>query len=296
MALKDTWRDWVDGETEIHAEDINGIAHSVIENEERIGELDKVALRTVNLTKVAKATDGTAEITENSITPLTMSSGVGFIAGIIDISGYVEIEAENTRADSATLIINGERYVTGTGYDKSISFKGKVNGAIGFEIEALAKLTFTKFVTTTDYELHNKVSEIDEKVSDLEDVCLENADLVEITTVGFGNAEVTSDTITCLDDIGYTINVTGYVEIEATTRYEDYGLTINDVLYTGNISFKGVVTKPITGATTLPGDYVKFSNFKVSRIDALEKQVGDFDAALDELHAYAQALIGGATV
>lgn len=29
-------------------------------------------------------------------------------------------------------------------------------------------------------------------------------------------------------------------------------------------------------------------------IDALEKKIGDIDAALEELHNYAQALIGGA--
>ncbi len=34
----------------------------------------------------------------------------------------------------------------------------------------------------------------------------------------------------------------------------------------------------------------------LERVDTLENQMGDFDAVLDELHAYAQALIGGEAV
>ena len=40
MALKDTWKNLVDGESEINASDINNIADAVIELEEREGEED----------------------------------------------------------------------------------------------------------------------------------------------------------------------------------------------------------------------------------------------------------------
>ena len=47
MALKDTWKDKVDGVDDVLAEDINSIAHSVIELEEGVNEKEKVLFVTV---------------------------------------------------------------------------------------------------------------------------------------------------------------------------------------------------------------------------------------------------------
>ena len=40
MALKDTWQDLIDGESEIVVEPLNDIAHAVIANEDAISEID----------------------------------------------------------------------------------------------------------------------------------------------------------------------------------------------------------------------------------------------------------------
>ena len=40
MALKDKWQDLIDGESEVVVEPINDMAHSIIELEEDMGDID----------------------------------------------------------------------------------------------------------------------------------------------------------------------------------------------------------------------------------------------------------------
>lgn len=124
--------------------------------------------RDVDLTKCTTLTEGEATITENGIKPV-FNLGA-WVKGVINVTGYCEIEVENIGIDYVDLYINGE-YHSARRYDDEfntvISFKGIVNEPIRFEIEPAAVAKFTKFITTTDYELHNKVGDIDTALDEL---------------------------------------------------------------------------------------------------------------------------------
>jgi hypothetical protein len=178
MALKENWNDLVQNESDLNADDINKIAHSVIKNEEDISkatedikqankELEKkadkdIVFKTVDLTKVTTVTEGEPTITETEIKPVFYMGD--WAKGVINVTGYCEIEVKNTGIDYVFLYINGEEYFArryGDGDETSLSFKGVVTEPIRFEVEPAANAKFTKFITTTDYELYNKVGDID---------------------------------------------------------------------------------------------------------------------------------------
>lgn len=275
-------------------------------------DIDEIVLKDVDLAEVAVVTEGTADITKNTIDPTT--ADYSLIKGTIDVTGYVEIEAENTVIDCAYLVINGNRYESYHSAGTKISFKGNVTEPIIFEIESSAELTFTKFVATSEYILRNEIKQaVNESghatKEEIDTRTLSNLDLTTdglVTWAEGADFSVSKNSINNntmnQDGVGSSenalINISGYCELEAVGSGMGGGeLTINgDVyyVYTGmpSISFAGNVTEPIVAFLGISGG-ISFSKFKVSRIDALEKRVGDFDAALDELHTYAQALISG---
>ena len=185
MALKDTWIDKKDGD-DILPSDINDVARSAIKNEGDLAkanenaeksaeetakrfkdinekfkdyytakDIDNMVLREVDLTKVTTLTEGEADITENTIDPTTWE--YAWAKGVINVSGYCEIEVENTGIDVAILIINGERYTVDKLSDTTISYKGYVKEPITFEIEQLAVAKFTRFVATSEHILRNEI-------------------------------------------------------------------------------------------------------------------------------------------
>lgn len=119
-------------------------------------EVEKMVLKPVDLTKVATSTKPMI-ITSNNISRTPETTGI--VDALIDIKGYVEIEAgcdeDSTSSDGSSLIIDGQRFYTRNG----VSFKGVVNEPIRCRVSSICSngVTFTRFVTTSDYELHNKV-------------------------------------------------------------------------------------------------------------------------------------------
>ena len=171
MALKDTWINRKDGD-DISPEDINAVAKSAIDSEEAIANLehdkaDKAAVfKDVDLTKlkITPTTEYKVDIAENIIKPSDNNYG---IQGIIEISGYCEIDVENIGTDGVSIKINGEWYEA---YDETkVSFKGVVAEPIKFIVDNFAIAKFTKFVTVTDYELHNKVSNAETQIKNVDD-------------------------------------------------------------------------------------------------------------------------------
>ena len=334
MALKDTWRDWVDGETEIHAEYINALAHSAIENEENTAEaqesikaieevlpkkansdevydksqIDDMILKAVDLTKVATITEGEADILADTIDPTT--DDTPWVKGIIDVSGYCEIEVENTGIDTIYLYINGDEYEAYRIAETTISFKGYVNEPITFEMEMSAVAKFTRFVATSEYILRNEIKRAVEESGhatkeELDTRTLSDLDLSTdgVVTWNYDNYDISVGknkivNYTMGESVDVFINTTGYVELEAVGNGLGGGeLTINGTVYhvytdMPSISFAGNITEPIKAFLYISGG-ISFSKFKVSRIDALEKQVGDFDAALDAAIALCDKYIGG---
>ncbi len=126
--------------------------------------------RNVDLTSsgLVTYTYGDFIVNEKNIFNNTMIGSVADSAEcVVNVVGYVEIEAEATGSSGGTFTINGVQYDCWDNGNK-MSFKGVVNESISILMAIAGELTFTKFVTTTDYELNNKVTELEIKVAELE--------------------------------------------------------------------------------------------------------------------------------
>ncbi len=255
-------------------------------------EINNMVLKSVDLTKVTTVTEGEIEITENSLTGIT--GGVSWKKCVINLTGYVDFEFEYRGIEGCYITING-------GYRQSVwendgratfSYKGVINEPLLLEIYATEAIYFTKYNTTTDYELHNKVEEeINSKI-------LKTVDLTKVTTFGATNEsnEVTFDFIKGSGK--YTINVVGYVEleIEPLSSSSIANIVINGVTYKMNegvVTFKGVVNETITGRLSNVFEGMRFKKFVTSTDYELHNKVGDFDAALDAAIALCDKYIGG---
>lgn len=273
-------------------------------------------LKDVDLTKVATITEGNGEISEKEIKNGDWSAPTA--KGTIDISGYVELEATSTSIDTVSLTINGNRYnADGTTFPENnhISFKGNVTEPISFEVYPGVALLFTKFVATSEHILRNEIKRaVDESghttKEELDTRTLSDLDLSTdgVVTWNYDNYDISVGkneiyNKTMVDGVNgesvdVFINATGYVGLEAVGSGLGGGeLTINGNVYhvyTGmpSISFAGNITEPIKAFLGISSG-ISFSKFKVSKIDALEKQVGDFDAALDAAIALCDKYIGG---
>lgn len=303
MALKDTWINRKDGD-DISPEDINAVAKSAIDNEQEIAALknktDKV--KNVDITKCTIITEGTADITSDEITPKD-----GSIRGTIEVTGQVELVVEAVGVDEVTLKINGTEYTAyyempGIRDAVPIVYSGVVEEPIEIWANHSGTAKFTKFTTTGDYVISGRVAKLEHDKADKVAV-FKDVDLTKVTTITDGSPVVESNYIVDPDmekgSVGY-INISGYIEFEMKNDADGgISLEINEESYDAfggdTISFKGEVIKPIR--FVIDNDAVAFFTKFVTTTDyELHNKVGDIDTALDELHAYAQALIGGASV
>lgn len=130
-------------------------------------------------------------------------------------------------------------------------------------------------------------------------------DLTTCTTVTSGTADVAAKAITpATDDLSqsanFEIDVSGYVEIEATVNINMGELIINGESYVAEpgapLVYSGNITGPISGYVSLGTlTFEKFVKGKPldERVKAVEQQVGNFDAALDAAIALCDRYIGG---
>lgn len=263
---------------------------------------EDVIPKDVDLTKCTIITEGTADITSDEITPKD-----GSIRGTIEVTGQVELVVEAVGVDDVILKINGTEYtahyeMSGIRDAVPIVYSGVVEEPIEFFTYFSGKAKFTKFTTTGDYVISGRVAKLEhdkvDKVAVFKDV-----DLTKVTTITDGSPVVEINYIIDPDmekgSVGY-INISGYVEFEMKNDGDGgISLTINEETYDAfggdTISFKGEVIKSIR--FVIDNDAVAFFTKFVTTTDyELHNKVGDIDTALDELHAYAQALIGGASV
>lgn len=130
-------------------------------------------------------------------------------------------------------------------------------------------------------------------------------DLTTCTTVTSGTADIAAKAITpATDDLSqsanFEIDVSGYVEIEATVNINMGELIINGESYVAEpgapLVYSGNITGPISGYVSLGTlTFDKFVKGKPldERVEAVEQQVGNVDAALDEILAIQESLING---
>lgn len=129
-------------------------------------------------------------------------------------------------------------------------------------------------------------------------ITMKDIDLRKVATITDGEGTISEKEIHITSwgsaNNGYAIvgqiDVSGYIELDARDGgIDDVTLTINGKRYMSIsseadpvIKFKGVVTEPIIFEIT-GYSWLKVISFVSSRVDELEKQVGDIDTALDEV-------------
>ena len=179
-----------------------------------VNDLQAGVYRNVDLTKVTTVTESEATITEDEIKPVNYYGG--FVKGVINVTGYCEIEVKNTGIDYVFLHINGEEYFArryGDGDETALLFKGVVNEPIEFAVEPSAVAKFAKFVTTTDYELHNKVGDLEKALDDLPE---SGGSVLSNDFVLIGDATLTED--------AEAFKFTQDLEGNDLTKYKDFFL------------------------------------------------------------------------
>lgn len=137
-------------------------------NDADVKEIENAVFNTVDLTKCTTITAGNPVITENTIDGNTNSE----VHGIIDVSGYVELVVEAVGIEDVLLTINGTEYtafyeIPDVRDAKPVVYKGFVTEPIEFEFFLMGSAKFTKFITTSDYELLNSVHENKEEISQI---------------------------------------------------------------------------------------------------------------------------------
>lgn len=149
----------------------------------------------------------------------------------------------------------------------------------------------------------NEVSYTKDEIDELFGNITTDIDLTTCTTVTSGTANVTAKAITATSvSAECEVNVVGNVELTATVDTNMAELIINGESYVvepgAPLTYSGNVTEPISvyvGGVTLT--FEKFVKGKPldERVEAIEQQVGNFDAALDAAIALCDSYIGGAS-
>jgi hypothetical protein len=331
MALKDTWTDKRDGIDDILAEDINGIAKAVIDIEETGGTtFPNASYETKPISLLDLTTSSTSDkttITENQL--IVKDAGV---STYIDFKGRADIEISSTMGIS--LYVDGERvalnkreiswsgivsenlrvFKSGGGYEATITFN-KFIGTIytdglmtGEQAEKLEN-TYTREESDSRFA-ENKVASETMVETTLEQLYNEGK---AVTTGAFPGGNTWYSILGEL-----TLNINGRVAFEVSEN-ENIEVLIDGVQYT-NSSFDGIVENgvkfvvasveygTITLSTLSIAEYsggilskkqvMKLENTltKTEVENLITEAFGTVEAVFDEVHEYAENLIGGDSV
>ena len=322
------WKDKKDGVDDILADDINGMAHAIIEGLTAIAKINRPAgIGRGNLSLIGRTTaekPESATITENT---LTSTESQTFY---IDYKGEADFEVSTDK--SAMLYVDGTTLYRFSTRGGTFAWTGEVKENIQIKANVTdVNITFTKFIgdvwvnglmsgeqaeklenTYTKEESHslfaeNKTASETIVETTLEELCANG----KMDSHGY----VVGNKWTCPGADTADINVQGKVSF-TVAEVNDVEIIIDGIVFEST-EFDGVVREKITlsGIHTLDSGYIEFASFSVAEYSGgvitkeqamkletapttkdiqnlISEAFGTVEAVFDEVHEYAESLGG----